>query len=87
MHMVWLGLEWFFGGELGRILGGSNIFFQGGFVFFAVQTDLSAKYKQSKLSEVQPTLLLTIYPSKKCSDYCEYHGTNEGKRSVMGVYG
>ena len=56
MHMVWLGLEWFFGGELGRILGGSNIFFQGGFVFFAVQTDLSAKYKQSKLSKVQPTI-------------------------------
>ena len=57
MHIIWLGLEWFFWwGELGRIFGGSIIFFQGGFVFFAVQTDLSAKYKQSKLSEVQPTI-------------------------------
>lgn len=41
----------------GRIfLGGSIIFVQGGFVFFAVQTGLSAKYKQSKLSEVQPPI-------------------------------
>ena len=49
MHMVWLGLECF--------LRGSIIFVQGGFVFFGVQTDLSAKYKQSKLSEVQPTII------------------------------
>lgn len=47
--MVWLGLECF--------LRGSIIFVQGGFVFFGVQTDLSAKYKQSKLSEVQPTII------------------------------
>ena len=34
----------------GMFFGGSIIFVQGGFVFFGVQTDLSAKYKQSKLS-------------------------------------
>ena len=41
----------------GIIFWGSIIFVQGGFVFFGVQTDLSAKYKQSKLSEVQPTII------------------------------
>ena len=34
----------------GMIFLGSIIFVQGGFVFFGLQTDLSAKYKQSKLS-------------------------------------
>ena len=34
----------------GMFFGGSIIFVQGGFVFLGVQTDLSAKYKQSKLS-------------------------------------
>lgn len=34
----------------GMIFWGSIIFVQGGFVFLGVQTDLSAKYKQSKLS-------------------------------------
>ena len=46
----------FLGGAWKNFLGGSIIFVQGGFVFFAVQTDLSAKYKQSKLSEEQPTI-------------------------------
>lgn len=40
----------------GMFFGRSIIFVQGEFVFFGVQTDLSAKYKQSKLSEVQPTI-------------------------------
>ena len=40
----------------GMFFGRSIIFVQGGFVFFGVQTDLSAKYKQSKLSKVQPTI-------------------------------
>ena len=45
------GLERFF------LWGGGIIFVQGGFVFFAVQTDLSAKYKQGKLFEVQATII------------------------------
>ena len=51
MRMVWLGWKDFFCG------GGGIIFVQGGFVFFAVQTDLSAKYKQGKLFEVQATII------------------------------
>ena len=52
MRMVWLGWKDFFCGG-----GGGIIFVQGGFVFFAVQTDLSAKYKQGKLFEVQATII------------------------------
>ena len=77
MHMVWLGLECFFGGAL-----------------FLSREDLSSlecrqtcQPNTSRVNSLRCSLQLTSYPSKKCADHCECHGSNEGKRSVMRVYG